>query len=125
MTDTNTVILAGRLTKEPEIRVSQKGTKWASFTIATGGSKDGNEPSNFIRCKAFGGVAEKLETAQKGEQIRVVGSIRTGSYDNKAGDKVYTTDVYVDLVHIEAKKGAETPSRPAAQKAVDHDEIPF
>lgn len=97
----NKVSLVGRLTRDPEVRYSQgeSSTAVARFTVAVDRrfKKDGEATADFISCVAFGKTAEFIERFfSKGRRIGLVGHIQTGSYDNKDGQKVYTTDVYVD-----------------------------
>lgn len=96
----NKVIECGRLTKDPEVRYSQgsSATATAKFTLAVDRKiKRDNEPTaDFINCVAFGKTAEFLERyCKKGTKLICVGEIRTGSYTNNEGKKVYTTDVVV------------------------------
>lgn len=103
----NKSIITGRLTKDPEIK-DGGNTKVAKFTIASQRSfKDssGNYGADFINCTAFGKTAEFLEKYfHKGSQICVEGRINTGSYTNKDGQKVYTTDVAVEKVEFMGSK---------------------
>ena len=103
----NKSIITGRLTKDPEIK-DCGNTKVAKFTIASQRSfKDssGNYGADFINCTAFGKTAEFLEKYfHKGSQICVEGRINTGSYTNKDGQKVYTTDVAVEKVEFMGSK---------------------
>ena len=99
----NKVILMGRLTRDPEIRYSQSenSTAVARFTLAVDRrfKRDGaNEQSaDFISCVAFGRTAEFMERyTRQGTKLVVEGRIQTGSYTNKDGNKVYTTDVVVE-----------------------------
>ena len=92
----NTVILIGRLTKD--IIVNYVGeTAMARFSLAVDRGRknaDGQKESDFPSCTAFGKTAEFLEKYfSKGSKIAVEGELRTGSYTNKDGQKVYTTDV--------------------------------
>lgn len=91
----NLVVLIGRLTKEPDIRESND-KKIARYTLAVDrwGKKD---EADFISCVCFGKTAEWAEKyLNKGTKISVEGRIQTGSYTNKDGKKVYTTDVIVN-----------------------------
>ena len=91
----NKVMINGRLTREPEIRNAGE-MKLAKFTVAVqrGYKKD---EADFIGCTAFGKTAEFLENyTSKGDPVLIEGHIQTGSYNNKDGKKVYTTDVIVD-----------------------------
>ncbi len=99
----NKVILMGRLTRDPEVRYSQGENQQAiaRYTIAVDRRKsktDDSQPSaDFINCKAFGRQGEFAEKyLHKGIKIAVEGRIQTGSYTNKDGQKVYTTEVIVD-----------------------------
>ncbi len=95
----NKVILMGRLTRDPEIRYSQNGDR-ARYTLAVDRKfkKQGDgQTADFINCIAFGKSAEFTEKYLKqGTKIAITGRIQTGSYTNKDGNKVYTTDVVVE-----------------------------
>ena len=97
----NKVILMGRLTRDPDIRYSQgeKATAVARYTLAVTRSfkREGDADADFINCVAFGRAAEFAERYfRQGIRIVISGRIQTGSYVNKDGIKVYTTDVIVD-----------------------------
>ncbi len=98
----NKVILMGRLTRDPEIRYSQgeNPTAIARYTLAVDRrfNRNGDEGSaDFIGCVAFGRSAEFAEKyLRKGVKIAITGRIQTGSYTNRDGVKVYTTDVVVE-----------------------------
>ena len=104
MKDLNVVILTGRLTADPEVRYlnNQNNTALASFTLAVNRSfvkkDDSNAPTaDFIRCQCFGNSAKFAEQyMKKGTKAQVRGHIQTGSYVNKEGVKVFTTDVIVE-----------------------------
>ena len=127
----NKVILMGRLTRDAEIRYSQgeSATAIARFSLAVDrrfSRNNGDEQSaDFINCVAFGKTAEFLERfGRKGTKFLVEGRIQTGSYTNKDGQKVYTTDVVVEQVEFAESKGSGessfTPAdRPAPSGAVD------
>ena len=94
----NKVILIGRLTREPEVKYSGE-TAVARYTLAVDRKwkKDGEATADFINCTAFGKSAEFAEKyLSKGTKIAVTGRIQTGSYTNKDGQKVYTTEVVVE-----------------------------
>ena len=107
----NRVVLVGRLARDPEVRYSQNDTSMAiaRFTIAVdrrraSNSQDGQN-ADFISCVAFGKQAEFIEKYfTKGNRIGVCGHIQTGSYTNRDGAKVYTTDVVVDDVEFVESK---------------------
>lgn len=98
----NKVILMGRLTRDPEVRYSQgeNATAIARYTLAVDRrfNRNGDENSaDFIGCVAFGKSAEFAERyLHKGTKIAITGRIQTGSYTNRDGVKVYTTDVVVE-----------------------------
>ncbi len=111
----NKVILCGRLTKDPEVRYSQgeNATAVARYTLAVDRQfkRDGEQSADFINCIAFGKRGEFAEKyLKKGTKIAVVGHIQTGSYTNKDGQKVYTTDVIVDEHEFVESKAASQQS---------------
>lgn len=101
----NLVMLIGRLVRDPEIRYTQgdQGTMIASFSLAVDRryKREGQPTADFINCKAFGKTAEIIEKyCTKGKQIAINGEIQTGSYTNKEGNKVYTTDIIVNQMQL-------------------------
>ena len=97
----NKVILMGRLTRDPEVRYTQGNDPMAigRYTLAVDRrfKKDGQEGADFIPCVVFGKGGEFAEKyLRKGTKIAVTGRIQTGSYTNKDGVKVYTTEVVVE-----------------------------
>ena len=97
----NKVILMGRLTRDPEIRYSQgeRSTAVARYSLAVNRTfkRDGDPDADFINCVAFGRQAEFAEKYfHKGIRIVITGRIQTGSYTNKEGQRVYTTDIIAD-----------------------------
>ena len=125
----NVVILMGRLTADPELRQTDTTTV-ASYTLAV--DRIGKDKSaDFIRCKAFGKSADFAEKyLKKGLKIAVEGRISTGSYTNKEGQKVYTTDVIVNAHHFAESKGeASAPSAPTTDDFMnvpdDAEDCPF
>ena len=98
----NIVIEAGRLTRDPEISYSsgQNGQFCvARYTLAVDGARNANgeQHTDFIKCVAFGRTAEFAEKhLHKGMKILINAHLSTGSYTNREGKKVYTTDVVVD-----------------------------
>ena len=104
----NTVILVGRLTKDPEIRMTHNGTKTCSFSLAVNRAvkKDGQPDADFINCVAWQKTAELMENyLHKGSLIGVEGRIQTRSYENQFKQRVYVTEVVVQsLTFLEPKK---------------------
>lgn len=97
----NKVILIGRLTKDPDVRYTQGQNSMAvaRYTLAVDRNRkqDNGQNADFINCISFGRGGEFAEKyLHKGTKIAVVGRLQTGSYTNKDGQKVYTTDVIVD-----------------------------
>ena len=109
----NKVLLMGRTTRDPEVRYSQgeKTTAVARLNLAVDRrfKKDGEASADFIPCVAFGKTAEVIEKyVVKGTKLLIVGRIQTGSYTNKDGNKVHTTDIMIEEMEFaESKKTAE------------------
>ena len=107
----NKAILMGRLTKDPEVRYGGSDNSMAivKFHLAVDRrfKRDGEPTADFIDCTAFGKTAEFIEKyGHKGTKFVVEGRIQTGSYTNKDGNKVYTTDVIVENVEFAESKAA-------------------
>lgn len=108
----NKVMLMGRTTRDAEIRYTQgeKSTAIARFSLAVDRrfKRDNDEQNaDFISCIAFGKIAEFLEKfGRKGTKFVVEGRIQTGSYSNKDGQKVYTTDVVVENIEFAESKNS-------------------
>ena len=112
----NKVILMGRLVRDAEVRYSQgdASTAVARFTLAVDRrfKRDNDEQSaDFIGCVAFGRTGEFLERyGRKGTKFLVEGRIQTGSYTNKDGQRVYTTDVVVENLEFAESKASSDNS---------------
>lgn len=104
----NKAILIGRITRDLELKRSANGNSYINFSLAVNGFK--KEDVNFISCKAFNKKAETMANyLGKGSLIAVEGSIVTGSYENMQGQKVYTTDVFVnDFNFLQSKSENQT-----------------
>ena len=120
----NKVILMGRLTRDPEVRYSQgeNSTAIARYTLAVDRrfrrNNDGEQSADFIGCVAFGRSAEFAEKYfRQGLKVIVTGRIQTGSYTNKEGQKVYTTEVILDDQEFADSKGAASEMGGYAQAA--------
>lgn len=101
----NTVVLMGRLTKDPDMRET-KETVMARYTLAVPRKYD-REKTDFISCTCFGKGADFANTyLKKGTKIIVTGRIQTGSYKNRDGQTVYTTDVIVEDHEFAENKNA-------------------
>lgn len=102
----NKFIGIGNLTKSVEIRYTQQGLAVGTFTLAIKRETKEDE-TDFLNCVAYGKTAELVSKyLNKGSQVAVEGHIQTGSYENKEGKKVYTTDIVVDKIKfLNSKKG--------------------
>ena len=152
----NKVILMGRLTRDQNVRYTQQNGSQESmcvvrYTLAVDrrGARDGQQSADFISCVAFGKDGEFAEKYLKqGTKIVITGRIQTGSYTNRDGQKVYTTDVVIEEQEFAESKSAAasnggdssyaayTPSRPEPSQAagdgfmaipdgVDDEGLPF
>ena len=136
----NKVIIIGRFTRDPEIKYStgENATATARFSLAVNRrfkNKEGNYDADFINCVAFGKTAEFIEKYfTKGMAIGITGRIQTGSYTNKEGQKVYTTDVVVEETEfVESKNKGTSDNVPNSnansnsdfEETVSDDEMPF
>ena len=106
----NKVVLMGRLTRDPELRFAAgSGTAVSRFAVAVDRKK--KDETDFISCVAFGKTAETIsQYLVKGRQILIEGNIRTGSYENDEGKKIYTTNVNVERFEFIGNKGDSTSS---------------
>ena len=131
----NKVVLVGRVTRDPEVRYSQgnNATAVARYTVAVDRrfKRDGEPTADFIPCVVFGRSAEFAEKYfRQGMRVLVSGRIQTGSYTNKEGQRVYTTDIIVDDQEFADSKnsaggngdnggyGYQPTSRPAPTSAI-------
>ena len=139
----NKVILMGRLTRDPSISYTQansaqESTCVARYTLAVDQrfNRDGERKADFISCVAFGRQAEFAEKyLRKGTKIAITGRIQTGSYTNRDGQKVYTTDVVVEEQEFaESKASGQTAQQNPASASEDgfmeipdglEEELPF
>ena len=118
----NKVILMGRLTRDPEVRYSQgeNALAIARYTLAVdrrAARREGEATADFINCVAFGRSADFAERyLRQGTKIVVSGRIQTGSYTNRDGQKVYTTEVVVEESEFaESKANSSAPSNNSYQ----------
>ena len=136
----NKVIIIGRFTRDPEIKYTtgENATATARFSLAVNRrfkNKEGNYDADFINCVAFGKTAEFIEKYfTKGMAIGITGRIQTGSYTNKEGQKVYTTDVVIEETEFVESKNKGTSdnvpnnnanSNSDFEETVSDDEMPF
>jgi len=122
----NKVILIGRLCADPEVRYSQNEnqTAVARYRLAVDRrfKREGDQTADFIPCVAFGKAAQFAEYyLHRGTKIIITGRIQTGSYTNKDGQKIYTTDVVVEEQEFAESKGASSGNGGTAPQAADPD----
>ena len=123
----NKAILMGRLTRDPDIRYTQGAEQkvYGRYTLAVDRPTK-NKQTDFISCVCFGKTAEFAEKyLHKGDKITVCGSIQTGSYTDREGRKVYTTDVLVNEHYFCESKGNSTETNVAQQPDQQPDENGF
>lgn len=119
----NKVIIMGRLVRDPEERSTTNGMTITRYTLAVdrrGKRKDGEQTADFIPCVAFDKAGEfAAKYFKKGTKIIVCGHIQTGSYTNKDGNKVYTTEVIVEEQEFAESKGAQNAAEGVQKTAED------
>ena len=118
----NKVILMGRLTRDPEVRVSngEKQTTIGRFSIAVDRrfKREGQAEADFFNCTTFGKQAEFVEKyLHKGTKVVVVGSIQNDNYTNKDGQQVYSIQIMVDEVEFAESKNSSNQNAPAGASA--------
>ena len=119
----NTVILMGRLTRDPEVRYTQgeKSMAVARYTLAVDrrrAADSGGQNTDFISCVAFDRAGEFAEKYfRQGQRVLVRGRIQTGSYTNRDGVKVYTTEVVVEEQEFAESKNASSANTQSYQAA--------
>ena len=131
----NSVVLIGRLTRDPEVRYTESQLAVARFSIAINRvpGRDGQDRgADFPNIVVFGKQAENCERfLTKGRQVAIQGHIQTGSYE-KDGRQVYTTDVVADRVEFlewgdrsQSSSQGSSAGIPEGFQAIDDDDIPF
>lgn len=130
----NNVVLMGRLTRDPDVRYSAQGDSQmaiARFTLAVDRrfKRNGDDQNaDFISCVAFGKTAEFIEKyVNKGTKLTLSGRIQTGSYTNKDGQKVYTTDViaedqeFAESKNASGNNGGQTEANSSSNNTIQDD----
>lgn len=105
----NTVIMIGRLTKDPEVSYANSGTTIGRFSLAVDRrfKQDGGPTADFFNCVTFGKQADFVEKyLKKGTKIAIVGEIQNNNYTNKDGQKVYSTQIMVNQIEFAESKAA-------------------
>lgn len=132
----NRAILIGRLTKEPDFRSTASGVSVCRFTLAINRrfKTEGQQQADYIPIVAWGKTADICaKYLHKGSQVGIAGSIQTGSYDDKNGNKVYTTEVNAEEVQFLTKGTNEAESGSISSQngfisqmtPVEAEDIPF
>lgn len=110
----NKVVLAGRITKDVELKQTHSGVSVCSFSIAVNRkyAKDGEQQADFINCQAWRATAEFISKYfRKGSSICITGSIQTRSWQDQNGNKRYETEVVADeAMFVDSKSSEDTPS---------------
>lgn len=124
----NRVMLIGRLTAKPELRYTNSNVPYARFTLAVNrqfSNQDGQREADFINVIVWRKQAETIcNYFDKGNQIAIEGRLQTGSYDDKDGKRVYTTDVVLDTFHFIESKAARANSASNNVSPYDYQDAP-
>ena len=120
----NKAMLVGRLTKDPDIKMTSNQTKFCQFTLAVDRrfkDQDGRRQADFINCLAWRQTAEFIaKYFKKGNRIGVVGSIQTRSYDDQNGQKRFITEVVVDEAEfVESTNNADDTGKKESEAPVE------
>ena len=118
----NRVVLVGRMTRDPELRRTQNGSAVTSFTLAMNRPKrnDEEQQADYISCVTWNKVAENVEKyCSKGSLVGVEGRLRSRTYDNAQGQRVYVTEVVCDSVQF-----LETKPRDKYEEQQCHQQAP-
>lgn len=133
----NNVVIEGRMTKDPELRATSDGRSVTRFSVAVDRAyqKEGQREADFIGCVAFGKTAEFVDKYfKKGKGVSVIGNIRTDSYTNSKGERVFTTTVVADRVFFPVappkndsadRPEEEQSSIPEGFEMLTDDDVPF
>ena len=128
----NKLIAMGRLTRDPEIRVTPDGNMAiARFSLAVDRPRSKEKKTDFFDCKAFGKTAELAEKyLRKGTKILVEGSMQQSEYTNRDGQKVHYWELIIDHYEFCESKGADKPAIPTDDfinlpDALDDADLPF
>lgn len=132
----NKIILIGRMVRDPEMKEFESGSMLATFTLAvdrTFKKKDGTKETDFINCQAWGKTGEILSKyTAKGSKVATVGRLQIRTYDDKDGNRKWTTEVVVDeFEFLDSKKDSQAPAsdNPLDDEdfhlMADSDDVPF
>ena len=127
----NKVIMMGRLTRDPEIRMSSSSNNMvASYTLAVDRKfkREGEPDADFFFCTCFGKTAEFVEKyLKKGTKILITGRVQNDNYTNRNGEKIYSTKIIVDEQEFAESKGTGEQAQAPAQEwtTVPEEDLPF
>ena len=126
----NKIILVGRLTRDPETRYTtgESQTCIASYTLAVDrkSKREGMPEADFIKCTAFGRSGEFADKYfKKGMRVSISGRLQTGSYTNRDGNKVYTTEVIIEEQEFAQSKNEQFEAKGETFATVEQAELPF
>jgi single-strand DNA-binding protein len=122
----NVTMMIGRLTKDPEVRVTNSGKSVSTFTLAVDRrfSKEKNE-ADFIPCVAWGKTAEIVGNyCDKGKQVAVAGRIQVRNYETQDGQKRYVTELIVNELELLGRK-SDSWNQQSGNSQLGEEEIPF
>jgi|SRR5699024_8756428 len=115
----NRVVIAGRLTKDPELKYTPNGNAVANFTVAINRrykSQDGEQEADFLNCVAWRKQAENLANyMRKGSLIGVDGRVQTRSYDNDSGQRVFVTEILAESITFLDSRGNNSEKQDISQ----------
>lgn len=122
----NVAMMIGRLTKDPEVRVTNSGKSVSTFTLAVDRrfSKEKNE-ADFIPCVAWGKTAEIVGNyCDKGKQVAVAGRIQVRNYETQDGQKRYVTELIVNELELLGRK-SDSGNQQSGNSQLGEEDIPF
>jgi single-strand DNA-binding protein len=124
----NQVILVGRLTKDPEVKITADGTPVAHVTLAVNRSyrnQNGDLETDFVQCILWRKSAENTaQYCRKGSVVGVTGRIQTRHYDNQDGKRIYVTEVIAETIRFLSKKPEAAVAAGSNEKQMK-EELPF
>ena len=122
----NHVTLMGRLCGEIELKRTQKGNVCTNFSLAVDRYANDSKTTDFIRCVAWGKTAENIgKFFHKGDVLAVHGSIKTGNFTDRNGNKHYTTNVYVTSFYFTGSKANPQKSNYQNGNSANYNRIPY
>ena len=132
----NKVELIGRLTKDPELKYTKSNIPIASYTVAINSNYGEKQQTDYINIKSWGKSGEFVSNYfKKGQQIAIVGRLKNNNYEDKDGNKRYTTEVITENIDLIGDKKQEKPQegpKPEKKKStndewftLDDDDLPF